>query len=192
MLNEPTSKVGITDINMPFLSMVRFMIKWAIASIPAMLILLILGAVSWGLIIGIGSELFKRSSQSPLPASLSSSSNSAPVIDAEVVAYLPRVIMQKIQVGKTYLDEEGVFGEIKNTGDKTLKEVEISIYCLGKDGRPIFEKSYRPVNVSEFSFGDANQPLKPGYSRQFGVKLDDAPSEWTKKVEVKVVSVAFQ
>jgi hypothetical protein len=189
MLSEPTSKVGITDINMPFLSMVRFMIKWAIASIPAMLILLILGAVSWGLIIGIGSNLLKKTSESPLPEALSLSS--APVIDAEAVAYLPRVITRNVRVGQTYLDEVGVFGEIKNTGDKTLKEVELLIYCLGPDGRPIFEKSYHPVNVSEFSFGDANQPLKPGYSRQFGVKMEDAPSEWTKKIDVKVVSVGF-
>lgn len=36
------SKVVVTDIRMQFLSMVVFMIKWAIASIPAMIILAIL------------------------------------------------------------------------------------------------------------------------------------------------------
>lgn len=33
------SAVKITDINMPFGSMVSFMLKWALASIPAMIIL---------------------------------------------------------------------------------------------------------------------------------------------------------
>ena len=39
------SSVVVTDIDMPFLSMVTFMVKWVLASIPAFLILgLILGA----------------------------------------------------------------------------------------------------------------------------------------------------
>ncbi len=32
-------EVTVTDINMPFWSMVVFMVKWAVAAIPAMLIL---------------------------------------------------------------------------------------------------------------------------------------------------------
>ena len=46
--------------------------------------------------------------------------------------------------------------------------------------------------VSELSFGHDNQPLKPGYSRQFGVKMDDAPSDWSKKVDIPVSQVEFQ
>jgi ABC-type sugar transport system permease subunit len=34
-----TSQVEIIDINLPFLSMVIFMVKWVLASIPAMMIL---------------------------------------------------------------------------------------------------------------------------------------------------------
>jgi hypothetical protein len=37
----------IKDVEMPFGSMVIFMIKWAIAAIPAAIILLILGAIFW-------------------------------------------------------------------------------------------------------------------------------------------------
>ena len=39
---EQTSEVAVVDINMPFGSMVAFMVKWAIASIPAMLIVFII------------------------------------------------------------------------------------------------------------------------------------------------------
>jgi len=38
-------RVTITDIDMPIGSMCRFMVKWAIASIPAFIILSILGMV---------------------------------------------------------------------------------------------------------------------------------------------------
>lgn len=40
-----THEVVVTDIRMPFFSMVIFMVKWAIAVIPAVIILAILGAI---------------------------------------------------------------------------------------------------------------------------------------------------
>ena len=45
MNNEIEKHVVVTDIRMPFLSMMVFMIKWVIASIPAFMILSILGAI---------------------------------------------------------------------------------------------------------------------------------------------------
>ncbi len=125
------------------------------------------------------------------PAS-SSPPRTGAINESAQAAYLGRVVVRNLKVGKSVLGESGVFGEVKNTGERTLKEVEITIYCLGRDGEAIFEKTYHPVLVSELSFGDASQPLKPGYSRGFGVKLDDAPSEWAKKVSVRVTRVEFQ
>jgi hypothetical protein len=45
--------VVVTDINMSFLSMVIFMVKWVVASIPAFIILSIIGAVFMMLFSGI-------------------------------------------------------------------------------------------------------------------------------------------
>jgi len=45
--------ITVTDIKMPFGSMVIFMIKWAIASIPAAIILFLIGAVFIGVLGGI-------------------------------------------------------------------------------------------------------------------------------------------
>jgi hypothetical protein len=42
---DETKGVTITDIQMPFGSMVIFMIKWAIASIPAAIILFLIASV---------------------------------------------------------------------------------------------------------------------------------------------------
>jgi hypothetical protein len=38
-LPSPILRVTVVDVNMPFASMVGFMVKWAIAAIPAVLIL---------------------------------------------------------------------------------------------------------------------------------------------------------
>ncbi|MEO1944675.1 MAG: hypothetical protein ABGY11_10280 [Candidatus Thioglobus sp.] len=48
--NKVAQTVNISDISMPFWSMVVFMVKWAIASIPAILILMLLFAIFGGLI----------------------------------------------------------------------------------------------------------------------------------------------
>ncbi|MDK9706585.1 MAG: hypothetical protein OEL83_06000 [Desulforhopalus sp.] len=57
-MDDDTS-VRVTDINMPFMSMVVFMIKWAIASIPAMIILGIAGAITAGIFGGIFGGIFR-------------------------------------------------------------------------------------------------------------------------------------
>jgi uncharacterized membrane protein YdjX (TVP38/TMEM64 family) len=44
------TNVTITDIKMPFFSMVVFMVKAAIAFIPAFIILSVIGSVTFGLL----------------------------------------------------------------------------------------------------------------------------------------------
>ncbi len=44
-MSDEKQQVVITDIRMPFFSMVMFMVKWALASIPAFLILALLGSL---------------------------------------------------------------------------------------------------------------------------------------------------
>ncbi|TFG44636.1 MAG: hypothetical protein E4H41_07235 [Gemmatimonadales bacterium] len=43
--DDPASRVTVVDIEMPFGSMVGFMVKWTIASIPAIIILFLIGVV---------------------------------------------------------------------------------------------------------------------------------------------------
>ena len=44
-MSSNDSQVTVVDVRMPFLSMVVFMVKWAIASIPAIIILAVLGSI---------------------------------------------------------------------------------------------------------------------------------------------------
>jgi len=46
-MDKESKNVVITDLNIPFWSMVFFMVKWSIATIPA---LLILSLIAWGVI----------------------------------------------------------------------------------------------------------------------------------------------
>ena len=51
-----SAPVVITDLNMSFVSMVTFMVKWVFAVIPALLILMIIG----GVVVGVLPDLFKQ------------------------------------------------------------------------------------------------------------------------------------
>ena len=44
-MEEPVQKVSVSDVSMPFGSMVVFILKWTLASIPAMLIILLIALV---------------------------------------------------------------------------------------------------------------------------------------------------
>jgi hypothetical protein len=52
-------EVVIVDVSVPFWSMVVFMVKWAIASIPAILILFWMALLFGGLLGGISASIFK-------------------------------------------------------------------------------------------------------------------------------------
>ena len=46
---EIHNSVVVADIKMPFGSMVVFMVKWAIATIPAIIILTVIGSITFGI-----------------------------------------------------------------------------------------------------------------------------------------------
>jgi hypothetical protein len=54
--SSETGKVIVTDIEMPFISMVVFMVKWVIASIPAAIILYGMFVIMVALVGGLGSR----------------------------------------------------------------------------------------------------------------------------------------
>lgn len=109
----------------------------------------------------------------------------------EIKEYIKNILINNVHLDKTYSGDIAVMGEIKNCGTCTLDKVEITIYCLDKMGKPIFEKKYYPVFVVEGSFGN-NQPLKPNYGRKFTVDLDDVPNDWAKKVDLHVTDVIIR
>ena len=105
--------------------------------------------------------------------------------------YFDKIEVRNLSVEQGNLGQLGVFGELKNLGDRTLRAVAITVYYLDKEGNGIHEKTYYPVLVTEELYGD-HQPLKPNYGKTFWYRIDGAPSDWAKKVKVAVTDVEFQ
>ena len=90
----------------------------------------------------------------------------------------------------------GVEFKLKNNGDRALSRVEVTVYFKDESDAVIFEKSYSPVLVSEYSFSGNNDPLKPGYiwqqerGRFYSAK--DVPTEWSEgNVEAAITRIEF-
>ena len=162
--SEKKQEVRITDVRMPFGSMVMFMVKWAVASIPAMFILAVLGTIFWGTAIGVLSSIRptsgrqsasgdtttrnspgtaqqntftgKTSETARPPASASMDANKHPLdaarVDLGKVAAEEQAYISKLQIADVRASETGpeVFGDMKNTGDRTLEDVEIIVDCV--------------------------------------------------------------
>ena len=95
------------------------------------------------------------------------------------------VEVEKGEYSSNYL----VFGEIVNHGNRTLKEVEITVYYLDKDKKAIGEEKHYPV--SEYSWSD-NAPLKPNYIKEFDYYVgDDIPSGWST-VSIAITNIEFE
>ena len=118
------------------------------------------------------------------------------VITKEKMEYYGKIIIRDISAGKKEYLGNVVSGEIKNTGEKTLKEIEIMIYFLDKDGRAVYEEKYYPVSVRSagtWPLREAGQyePLKPNYSTKFLKSETYPPSDWSGKVDIKISNIEF-
>jgi hypothetical protein len=57
---ETITQVVVRDFDMPFWSMVGFMLKWAFASIPALIVLIMVGAIVTAILAAVGGVLPRR------------------------------------------------------------------------------------------------------------------------------------
>ena len=81
----------------------------------------------------------------------------------------------------------------KNTGDRSLDKIKVTVFFQDKEGKNIHEEDYTPVLVSKYGRG---KPLKPGYSYEMEentYKTTKSPlSEWEKgKATIKSIDIEF-
>ncbi len=116
-------------------------------------------------------------------------------------AYIKNIVLYdlKAKYYKTYLEEKvpGVEFKLKNKGDRTLKEVEVTVYFKDVNGTVITEEDYHPILVTNYSFTGDNKPLKPNYVWQMErgkfYKADSVPSEWKEgAVSAKITNIEFE
>jgi len=89
----------------------------------------------------------------------------------------------------------GVLFKLRNTGDRSLDMVKVTVTFKDASGAAIHDEDYYPVSVSGFSLGD-NKPLKAGYVWQMEngkfYEAKSVPSEWQEgSVTAKVTDIQF-
>ena len=104
----------------------------------------------------------------------------------------------KAKMYSSYLDGKipGVEFKIKNNGNRTLKEVEVTIYFKNSKGTVIAEEQYYPVLITKYSYRKNNKPLKPNYIWQqekgHFYAADSVPSEWKiGSVSANITNIEF-
>lgn len=110
----------------------------------------------------------------------------------ERLAYLDKLVLEDVRTGEGERfgrRETGVFGELHNTGTRTLTKVAVTTYFLDDKGRAMFEAQYHPVLVT--GSGDTDELLKPNYRESFGYSASDVPSGWSGDIIMKVTDLEF-
>jgi len=116
----------------------------------------------------------------------------------EKKTYLANLELINLTVGKgkKYLfgsPNPGLFATLKNNGNRTLNEVEVTIYFFNNKGAIVSEKKLYPVSVSKYRPGRDNDPLNPKKAKKVGYLVKDfAPPTWAGKVQMRVTGFIFK
>jgi hypothetical protein len=98
--------------------------------------------------------------------------------------------------GKKFLfgsPNPGLFATLANKGNRTLNEVEVTIYFYNGKGAIVSEKKLYPVSVSKYRPGRDNDPLNPQKAKKVGYLVKDfAPPSWAGKVQMRVTDIVFK
>ncbi len=113
-------------------------------------------------------------------------------------AYLSKVELKGLSVGrgKKYQfggPNPGIFATLINKGNKTLSEVEITIFFYNSKGTIVSEKKLYPVSVSKYRPGRDNDSLEPQKTKPIGYLVKEfAPQSWAGKIRMKVTNIALK
>ena len=116
----------------------------------------------------------------------------------EKKAYMANIELKNLTVGKgkNYLfgsPNPGLFATLTNKGNKTLNEVEITVYFYNGKGAIVSEKKLYPVSVSKYRPGRDNDSLKSQKAKKVGYRVKEfAPHSWAGKVQMRVTGIIFK
>jgi DUF2939 family protein len=119
-------------------------------------------------------------------------------LSSEKKAYMANLELKNLTVGKgkRYLfgsPNPGLFATLTNKGNKTLNEVEITVYFYNSKGAIVSEKKLYPVSVSKYRPGRDNDPLKSQKVKKVGYLVKEfAPPSWAGKVQMRVTGIIFK
>jgi membrane-associated HD superfamily phosphohydrolase len=119
------------------------------------------------------------------------SSVSRDMTDAEQ-DYLSQLLVENVTVKDTHSGKE-VHGEIRNNGASTLIFVEILVEFLDESGQPMHETEYPALYVeNRMPFRDRHEPLKPNFSKKWGMNTKSVSDRWAGGVKVSIRECRLQ
>jgi hypothetical protein len=192
--------VVVTDVRMRFVSMIVFMVKWAVASLPALAILIV-----FGLVIGtiaartltLAANWLTVDSDAGLTLIVLVAVTSLIILGTQAAradrrgrkarqaaetAYLPNVVVRNVRVDASEPNDPAVFGTVENLGNQTLNAVEITVCCLDLNRNIVHQETWT------VGLENAGELFEPGKSRDFDLRLEGLKTEW-KELDVKVTGV---
>ena len=101
------------------------------------------------------------------------------------VSYFQNIEISDAKIGKTAQGEDGITGEVKNTGNKTVTTLSIRAAFLDKAGNKVSEADF-PIVFANAADAESRQPLKPNDSRKFSVKVYD-PADLSREFKLYVM-----
>jgi hypothetical protein len=115
----------------------------------------------------------------------------------EAQTYIPKLVLSDVDMKMAASRVPGIFGKIKNTGDKPIDEVQMTVtYWEGRGRRKkkVYEEDHTPIATPlEFTnFSRPVLPLVPGETRDFGFRLT-APPEIQQRAtpDLNVTKIVF-
>lgn len=105
-------------------------------------------------------------------------------------AYINRVVLVRQETGMSDLGTPAVMGELRNTGNRALAVVELTLTYNTPRGRTAQSKKHYPVNANPEAMG-YTPPLPAGATTSFVINTDDAPAGAAGEPEIRVTRVEF-
>jgi len=108
--------------------------------------------------------------------------------------YLPKVWIKDVESKLTVAGPPGLFGQLVNSGDRSLDEVELTVSYYSDAGKLIYSERHTPIAMP-LEFTDFDLPIvpfAPGETREIGITLK-APVEVQQqyKPQMTVSGVIF-
>lgn len=125
------------------------------------------------------------------------SKTTEPTLSADEKAYLPNIeVINFFTAKKEIFGKETIITQfgIKNNGDKTLRKVDLTVYFLNAENKPIYEETYALVNSGNIL--TLGETLEPGKSvelkRNDCFKLDKDLPEWKEgNAKFEITGIEF-
>ena len=91
--------------------------------------------------------------------------------------YLSKVVLKNVVTKPAQSGASGIFGQITNSGERALDQVELTVSYGPEPGKPVYSEKHVPISTP-LEFTDFDMPIVafgPGQTRDFGILLKAPP-----------------